>query len=180
VPVEVRYGTLLNVHGRPVRHGGYTFMPADVALDGGSFSLGYRLGDHLGSSVPLALRRPVKEGFDAAWVRARIPGLFGFTPDVAEVEKALLETGFAAVAEEGAVCYPFVCTDHYGRSALMFSDDGPDEAVKRSIAAAFWGSLLRDPDDLADFEERVYHPGASIWLDYGCDGDRLYCEESQD
>ena len=26
MPVEVRHGTLLNVYGRPVRHGGYTFM----------------------------------------------------------------------------------------------------------------------------------------------------------
>src|SRR4051794_3954239 len=87
VPVEVRHGTLLNVYGRPVRHGGYTFMPADVALDGGSFSFDYRLGDHLSASVPLLLRRPVKDGFDAASVRARIPGLFSFTPDVAEVKK---------------------------------------------------------------------------------------------
>ena len=62
----------------------------------------------------------------------------------------------------------------------MFSDDGPDEAVKRSVAGAFWGALLRDPDDLADFEERVHHAGASIWLDYGCDCGRIYCEKSQE
>ena len=44
MPVEVRHGTLLNGYGRPVRLGGYTFKPADVALVEGSFSLGYRLG----------------------------------------------------------------------------------------------------------------------------------------
>ena len=178
--MELRHGTLLNVYGKAVRNGDFNFIPADVTLDGSSFGLACRLRDHVGVVVPPALRRPVKDGFDAAWVRARIPSLFGFTPGKAEDEKALIYTGFAAVADEGAVCYPFVCTDHYGTSALMFSDDGPEESVKRSIAGAFWGALLLDADDLTDFEERVYHTGASVWLDYGCDCGRVYCEESQE
>jgi hypothetical protein len=155
-------------------------MPAYVELDGGSFSLGYRLCDHLGSQVPPVLRFPVKEGFDVAWVRARIPRLFGFTPEPSEVEKALLYVGFAAVTTDGSVCFPFFCSDHYGKSALMFSDAGPAEIVKLSIANAFWETLVQEPDDLTDFEQRVYHPGAMVWLTYGCDAGRVYCDESEE
>jgi hypothetical protein len=76
--------------------------------------------------------------------------------------------------------YPFICTDHYGRSALMFSDEGPAEAMRRSIASAFWELLLQVPEDLADFEHRVYHSGAGVWLAYGCKFGHVYCEESQE
>lgn len=154
-------------------------MPADVALEGTSFSLGYRLEDHE-NNKPAELQHAIEEDIDAAWVRARIPSVFGYTPDAAEVEKALLYCGFVAVNAERTVGYPFVCTDHYGRSALMFSDDGPDEPVKRSIAQAFWGVLLENPEQLTDFEERVYHPGASVWLSYGCERGRVYCDESDE
>lgn len=155
-------------------------MPAYVELDGDSFRLCYRLSDHLGSQVPPVLRYPVKQGFDAAWVSARIPSLFGFTPEPAEVEKALLYVGFAAVPTDGAICYPFLCSDHYGKSALMFSDAGPEETVKQSIATAFWEALVQEPDDITDFEQRVYHPGAMVWLTYGCDSGRVYCDESEE
>lgn len=160
--MDVRHGTLLNVYGKPVRHGGFTFMPADVALDGTMFGFDHPLAEHVGEPVPIVLRRPLLEGFDAAWVRARLPVVLGFTPDAAEIEKALIATGFAAVVGEGSVCYPFACADTYGRTSLMFSDNGPEEEVKRAIACAFWGVLLSEPDNLDDFEERVYHPGASI------------------
>jgi hypothetical protein len=174
--VEVRHGTLLNVFGKPAKHAGYTFMPAYVELDETSFSHDYRLSDHVSGREAPALRFPVEHGFDAAWVRARIPSVFGFTPEKAEVEKALLYVGLVAVPEGEAVCYPFICTDHYGRSALMFSDDGPEEAVKRSIAAGFWGLLMQNSEDVTDFVERVNGPMG--WLNYGCEAGRVYCEES--
>jgi hypothetical protein len=178
--VEVRHGVLLNVFGTPARCGSYTIMPSDSKLNGRSFRTDYRLCDHFDVPVPSVLRYPVDQGFDAAWVRARLPSVFGFTPEPTEVEKTLLCVGFAAVTEGGSICYPFICTDHYGRSALMFSDEGPEEAVKRSIADAFWGALVQYPDDLTDFEERVYHPGAMVWLNYGCESGHLYCEESKE
>lgn len=177
--MEVRYGALVSVYGTPARRAGYTFMPADVVLEGSSFSLDFELRDYLGDEVPVVLRLAVRDGIEAAWVRARIPRLFGFKPEAAEVEKALLCTGFAAVTADGAVCYPFVCTDHYGMAALMFSDDGPEMSVKQAVAEAFWDALRQDPDDLADFEERVYHPGAGVWLSYGCEGGRVYCDEEE-
>jgi hypothetical protein len=178
--MDVLHGVLLNIYGTPVQGNGFTFMPADVALAGDAFSLEFRLCDHLEGRLPPALGIPVKEGIDAAWVRARIPGTFGFTPEPAETEKALLYAGFVAVTEDRSVSYPFVCTDHYGRSALMFSEQGPEEAVKRTIAAAFWDVLAREPDELTDFEERVYHPGAGVWLSYGCELGRVYCDETEE
>jgi hypothetical protein len=176
--VVVRHGTLLNVYGRPAKLGGYTFLPADLQLDGRSFDLEYRLCDHFVAPAPPIVRIPIEQGFDAAWVRARLPSLFGFTPELAEVEKSLLYAGFVAVPEGESFCYPFISTDHYGRSALMFSDAGPGDAVKRSIADAFWDALALDAEDLTDFAERVYHTGAMVWLDFGCESGRLYCEES--
>jgi hypothetical protein len=178
--MDVRYGALSNVYGKPARYDGYTFMPAHVELDGSSFSLDYPLSDQPGDLLPPALRLPVSQGIDAAWVRARIPNVFGFTPEPAEIEKSLLYSGFVAVTKDQSVCYPFLCTDHYGRAALMFSNDGPEEAVKRAIADAFWGGLAQDPGDLMDFEERVYHPGAMVWLNYGCQSGRVYCDESEE
>lgn len=151
-------------------------MAAFVKLNGDSFRLDHRLRDHLGDRVPPIPRAPVEQGFDAAWVRGRIRREFGFTPEPTQVEKALLQVGFDAATSDGAACDPFVCTDHHGRSALRFSDCGPEDAVKRSIAEAFWGGPAREPEDLADFEQRVYHPGASVWLDYGCESGRVFCE----
>lgn len=177
--MEIRHGTLLDVHGLPANHAGFTFMAALVEIDGRRFSLDYRLEDHLGTHAPLVLRHAVDHHCDAAWVRARIPHVFGFTPGLAEVEKALLDVGFVAVSEDYQTGYPFVCTDHYGRSGLGFSDEGPEESVKRAIAGAFWGLLIRDPEDLVDFEQKVYHPGAGLWLNYGCESGRVYCDESR-
>ncbi len=155
-------------------------MPAHVVLDGTAFGLDDRLGDHVGEGEPPVLRHAVETGFDAAWVGARIPNTFGFTPERAEVEKALLDVGFVAVPEGESVCYPFVCTDSYGRTGLMFSDHGPEEAIKRSIAAGFWGLLTEEPEDVTNFEERVYHPGAGVWLNYGCEDGRVYCDEADE
>lgn len=176
--MEVLHGTYNDVFGRPAKSGGYTFMPADVELAGSASSLDCYLSDHCGAHAPQVLQNAVDEQFDAAWVRARIPNVFGFTPHLAEVEKSLLDVGFVAVAEEALVCYPFICSDHYGRSALMFSDEGPDGDVKRSIAAAFWDVLMQNPDDLSDFAERVYHPGAGVWLNYRCRSGEICCEET--
>ena len=78
--MEVRHGALLNVYGAPARSGAYVIMPAYIELDGGSSSLDYRLCDQLDLLMPPALRYPIDQGFDAAWVRARIPNIFGFTP----------------------------------------------------------------------------------------------------
>lgn len=177
--MDIRHGTLLNVYGTPVVHDGYTIVPADVRLDGTSFGLSHLLRDHPGAMTSIALRPMIKELYEAAWVYARIPRVFGFMPEPSEIEKSLLDVGFVAVSVEGRVGYPFVCSDHYGKAGLMFSDDGPSAETQRAVAASFWDLLMRDIDDLADFEERVYHPGAGVWMDYGCKYGHVYCEVSE-
>ena len=178
--MEIRYGTLLNVHGLPAKHAGFTMTPADIELDGDSFSLDYRLEDQPGAKGPLIIRLAIRHRCEAAWVRARIPKVFGFTPRPAEVEKALIDVGFVAVADDHPTGYPFLCTDYYGRAALGFSNRGPENPLKRAIADAFWELLIQEPDDLAAFEQKVYHPGRGLWLNYACSMGRVSCEESGD
>jgi hypothetical protein len=176
--MEVRNGVLLNVLGLPVRRGGIAIMAAEIELKGDFRNVDHRLCDQLGFRQLSVIGSAVERGMDAAFVRARIPRAFGFSPGASDAEKSLLDAGFVAFIESESVCYPFVCTDHYGRSALMFSGDGPDEVVRKLIADAFWGILAENPDDLSDFEERVYHSGAMVWLTFGCSHGELYCEES--
>jgi hypothetical protein len=40
--------------------------------------------------------------------------------------------------------------------------------------------LLHAPNDLADFEARVFHPGAGVWLEYACTHGELSLEERED
>lgn len=181
--MEIRHGRLLGTRGDPARHEAWTFTLARVELGGTSFRLADRLGDHLAALAAPSLGEAVREQFDATWVRARIPRVFGSAPDPSEtegIEKALLHAGFAAIDAGGASCTPFICTDHYGRSALIFGTDDPEDAANRSIAGAFWDLLLREPEDLADFEQRVYHSGAGGWLIYRCESGRVSCDFEED
>jgi hypothetical protein len=177
--MRVQFGTLQNVFGKPATHNGFTFVPAAVELNGDRFSTDFHLRDSAGERPPAILARPIEQQYDAAWVRARLPQVFGFTPELSEVEKSLLNVGFVAVAAGSSVGFPFLCTDYYGRTGIMFSPEGPDQDTQAKIAAAFWSLMLQAPDDLANFEATVYHPGASVWMHFGCqDGEPSY-EESE-
>jgi len=135
--MNVEFGVLQNVFGRPATHSGFTFMGAAVELNGNGLSIELFLRDFARERLPAILARPIKHDYDAAWVRARLPHVFGLTPDLSQVEKSLLFVGFVAVAGGGSLALPFVCTDYYGRSGIMFSPEGPDEATKKKIASAF-------------------------------------------
>lgn len=178
--IHVEFGALSNVFGKAATHDGFSFVPAIVELDGDSFSRAFDLRDAVGPHPPASLARPIEHHYDAAWVRARLPRVFAFTPQIAEMEKSLLDVGFVTVAEGSAVGFPFVCTDYYGRTGLMFSPEGPDQATQTKIAAAFWSLLLDSPDDLEDFEAAVFHLGASIWMHFGCADGEPYYRESHD
>jgi hypothetical protein len=173
--MEIRFGSLVNVYGKPAPYTGFTFMPAEVELSGNGFTLEFKLQDT--ADPPMELRMAIAGRFDAAWVRARLPRVFGFTPPAPETEKALLDVGFVAAQPDGSYAIPFRCTDHYGRTGLMFSPEGPDEASQTAIASAFWSLLLQSPDDLEDFEAKVYHPGAGVWLRYECSHGEVFCDE---
>ena len=176
--MKVRHATLLNVFGRPAKHGGVTIVPADVSLAGKSFRTSFPLAELTADRIPPVLKRPIQEGFDAAWVRARLPHVFGFTPEPSEAEKTLLGSGFVAVVDGETEGVPFECSDYYGKTSLMFSDDETDEAAKERAATAFWGVLLSEPDELEDFETSVPHFGASVMLHFGCEDGEPYCRET--
>jgi len=178
--MRVQFGMLQSVFGQPVTHAGFTFVPAAVELDGNGFSADFDLRDVVGERPPAILASPIEHQYDAAWVRARLPRVFGFTPELAEVEKSLLDVGFVAVAAGSSVGFPFICTDYYGRTGLMFSPDGPEQDTQARLASAFWSLLLQAPDDLADFEATVYHPGAGIWMHFGCENGEPSYRESDD
>jgi hypothetical protein len=178
--MRVEFGTLQNVFGKPATQGGFTFVPAAVNLDGSGFSTDFYLRDSAGEQIPPILARPIEQQYDAAWVRARLPRVFGFTPELPEVEKSLLDVGFVAVAAGSSVGFPLVCTDYYGRTGLMFSPEGPDRVTQAKIAAAFWSLLLQSPDELENFEAKVFHPGAGVWMYFGCKDGELWYEESGD
>jgi len=178
--MHVQFGTLSNVFGIPATHGGFTFVPAAVDLNGIAFSTDFHLRDSVGKHPLAILARAIEQRYDAAWVRARLPRVFGFTPELSEVEKSLLDVHFVAVQTGASIGYPFACTDHYGRTGIMFSPEGPDKATQAKIAGAFWSLLLETPDDLADFQATVYHPGASLWMHFGCENCELTYEESED
>jgi hypothetical protein len=110
--IRVQFGTLQNVFGKPATHGGFTFVPATIELDGDGFSTDFNLRDSVRQHPPAILARPIVQQYDAAWVRGRLPRVFGFTPEVSEVEKSLLDVGFLAVASGIPVGFPFICTDY--------------------------------------------------------------------
>jgi hypothetical protein len=178
--MQIQFGTLVNVFGKPAMQGDWTFVSAAIELDGNGFSTDFYLSDFAGAHPPSILAGPLQHEYDAAWVRARLPQVFGLTPELPEVEKSLLDVGFVAVAKGNSVGFPFICTDYYGRTGIMFSPDGPELDTQAKIASAFWSLFLQTPDDVVDFEATVYHPGAGVWMHFSCqDGDITY-NESED
>ncbi len=176
--INIQFGTLRDIFGNPKSAEGFTIVPAWVELRGNQFSNDFYLKDAVVGSGPAILAGPIKKHYDAAWVRARLPNVFGFTPEKAEAEKALLDVGFVAVASGSTVGIPFVCIDYYGKTGLMFSPEGPDKDTQANIAHAFWSLLLESPEDVSDFHEKVFHPGACVWMHFSCvDGEPGY-EES--
>jgi hypothetical protein len=178
--MKVRHATLLNVFGHPAKFAGFTIVPAEVELEGRSFSPSYPLAELPATRIPPILRLPIKKHYDVAWVRARLPHVFGISPEPSEAEKTLLWTGFVAVADAQVEAVAFWCSDHYGKTSLMFSDAETDEAAKEKAASAFWGVLLSEPNKLEDFEASVIHLGQPVTLHFGCeDGEPFFRETSE-
>lgn len=176
--MKVRHARLHDVNGRPARHGGFTIVPANVELEGIAFHPSFALDELPADDLPPVLREAIEHHFDVAWVRARLPAVFGCAPDPSEREKTLLLQGFVAVRDGADEALAFECSDHYGRTSLTFSEAEGDEQLKADVADAFWSVLLAEPDALADFSARCYHVGAGVWLNYGCADGEPYCLES--
>jgi hypothetical protein len=177
--MQIHFGAFDHPLGRKAEWEGWSLLPCIGALEGNTFSASHRLIDHVDvAQAPAVLRSALAGGWDAAWVRARIARAFAYEPAVTEVEKSLLFECFVASREDDA--FLFECVDYYGRTGLLFSPNGPERAIQDAIANAFWIILLREPNDLADFEARVFHPGAGVWLDYACKHGELSLEERED
>jgi hypothetical protein len=166
---RVVYGKLLNVFGRPAEQDGLKFLVAAVDLDGPSGAQEHRLREHPGFQAVTN----IPNEYDVAFVRARIPRLFGFTPQKAQHEKSFLDEGFVCVFPEYE-CIPFLCCDHYGFTTLWFQDDVPDDQKAR-IATAFWSLMLSSTDDVEDFEDSADDWGGHK-VTLGCRCGEVYAE----
>jgi len=178
--MRVRNAKLLDVFGRPAKQAGFTIVPAQVELDGMMFQPSFHLNELSSDRIPAVLRAPIQQQFDVAWVRARLPVVFGLTPEPSEIEKTFLHQGFVVVPDESDEGIALECSDYYGKTSLVFSHAERDESLKTRVANAFWSLLLSEPDALADFAGRIYHDGAGVWLNYGCENGEPYCFESHD
>jgi hypothetical protein len=161
---------------------GWSFTPARVALPGPTNVTGPRLEAVLTKERPEILALLPEQGADAIWARARIEALFGIAsiPAADRVEKSLMEFGFLARPEQDAAVneVPFICSDNYGRSAVYFAEATPPQAMER-IGDAFW-ALVADGGQLAGYRDRAFHPGASVWMEYGCANGTLFLEYPDD
>lgn len=146
--LKIKYGELLDVAGRPVRFEDVTFVPANVSLNGTSFSFSHSL-DIYAAKTNLATRSIVKPGEDAPWVLGRLMFLFNAQLDSTEFrpEKSCLSESFVAVLHShDNLAVPFGCLDHYCRTSLMFSsEDAPARRFKTSLPRGFGHSCCQSP-----------------------------------
>ena len=167
---HVEFGELFNVFGRPADYDGMKFIPAAVSIDESTGSTERYFRDHPGfkhaNTIP---------NYDVAFIRARIPRLFGYTPQPAECEKTFLYDGFLAVIDVSK-CIPFACTDYYGRTGIEFSKLVPED-LKASISSRLWSLFLMDCDDVDDYEFTVNQYGFDPRVTLGCRNGEVYAEE---
>jgi hypothetical protein len=176
--VDIKPGIIVNVIGRPARAGGFTFTPAVIDTGGETFRPASFLNALPADRVPSVLRVPIEQNYDAAWVRARLPGAFGILPGQPEMEKVLLGVSFVAVRDGAGEGTAFDLTDYDGKSALTFGESESDDPLKQAIADAFWSLLLSAPEELADFQARVFRSAENAWATFGCeDGQSYFTQE---
>ncbi len=167
---HVQFGELFNVFGRPADFDGMKFIPASVRIEETTGSWEHHFRDH-----PNFKNANTIPYYDVAFIRARIPCIFGYTPQPAECEKMFLCDGFLAVIEE-IECIPFNCSDYYGRTGLEFSRLAADE-LKSGIASRLWSLFLADCDDVDDFEFTVDEYGFHPHVTLGCRNGEVYAQE---
>jgi hypothetical protein len=182
-PLNIRHGELIDVIGSPVRFEDVTFVPASTKLAGTSFSSQFNLIDWA-RDQNRKLPAIVRGDENAAWFLGRLMYLFN-TANVAEderIEKTCFDVSFVAVFHNASnIAVPFDCSDHYGRTSLMFSsDDEPSLELRTEIANAFYGLMLDAPDLLTDYDNRLFHSGAGVWIEFGVSHGEPYFDESSD
>jgi hypothetical protein len=169
--IEASFGRVLELIGPDRERSRITFTPARIELSGSMFTPRHPLVEWLKATQ----RELLSElgTFDAVWVRGRITHLFGVHSLDADdrPEKSFSFFSFVAVVDDGTkqIAVPFECSDSYGRSALTFSEEpeSPPPGLMALISAAFWELLLDAPEDVADFADTTFHPGACIDIRFG-------------
>lgn len=174
--MRIAFGNLIDTKGHPVGAAEWQFVPADVELEGNGWTVFSKFRDS-----PPGQTVSCPPNADAAFLRARVPRVFGYTPIYDEAnEKCLMWEGFVAVDRSSEFGIPFLLTDNYGESGLLFGDPGPDDPRKSSIAESFWGLLAADRMGVEDFEQSIYHYGCGATLYFACkNGEILYWEEAE-
>jgi hypothetical protein len=180
---DIRHGELIDVIGSPVRFEDVTFVPASTRLIGTSFSAQFNLIDWA-REQQRKLPAIVRGDENAAWFLGRLMYLFN-TENVAEderMEKTCFDVSFVAILSDASnIAVPFDCSDHYGRTSLMFSsDDEPPLELRSRIADAFYGLMLDEPDSLTDYDNRLFHSGAGFWIEFGVSHGEPYFDEGSD
>ena len=180
---RIQHGELFDVTARPQRIDDVTFLPARVILNGESFSFSHPLHEYA-NLIPSGMDSIVHPGNDAPWALGRLTMLFGTTPSSPEFrpEKSCFHESFVAVLHSlDNLTIPFHCTDYYCKSSLIFSDDDPpDQSIQQLIATRFWALLFSDIEDVADYESRMFHSGACIWIRFGIDGGEPFIRGEDD
>jgi hypothetical protein len=177
---QIRHGQFHDVDGPSRRHNNVTFVPARITLNGDWFESAFDLADWM-KDAPTGAAAIVRPGDDAPWVLGRLMRLFATQPGPEDErpEKSCFFASFLAVLHgNGNLAVPFECSDYYGKSALTFStDDPPAPEIQEHIARAFWDLLLSEPTDVADYENKMYHSGAGVWIRFGIeDGEPFMIE----
>ncbi|WP_425618630.1 hypothetical protein NA78x_002339 [Anatilimnocola sp. NA78] len=180
---EIRHGEFHDVIG-PVRcWSEIAFVPARVTLHGSSFSSVFPLNEFTAGVSP-ATKALIRPGEDAPWVLGRLIRLFltERIPEDQRSEKSCFFACFVAVMHQrGNLAIPFEVSDYYGRTSLMFSsEDAPSQELQAEIATAFWSLLMSEPAELEDYEDRMDHVGAGVWIRFGVENGEPFMFEDSD
>jgi hypothetical protein len=173
--------TTYELQGPTCTADGWSFTPARVELDGSHFVTGPPLAPILATKLRPVLRELPEPGIDAVWARARIEAIFGVrsVPQDQRQEKSMMQFGFIGTrGGERDDVIAFECTDYYGKSMLVFSEGMPRLAMNE-LAAAFWG-LVASHGELSNYHDRAFHPGACVWMEYGCANGELFLDYPPD
>lgn len=180
---RIQHGELDDITGAPRRFDDATFIPARVRLSGSCFSFSHPLHEYANLILP-GMDNIVHPGNDAPWVLGRLMSLFHAAPSSPEFrpEKSCFRESFVAVLHSyDNLTVPFVCTDYYCKSSLIFSaDDQPDPSIQELIAIRFWSLLFSDAPDVVDYESRMFHSGACIWIRFGIDDGEPFIRREED
>lgn len=168
-PPRVVFGKLLNVFGRPAEQDGLKFLNAAVEVAGASGEREHRLREHPGFKT--AINIPLE--YDVAFVRARIPRLFGVTPAPAEVEKAFLDEAlFASLKTQNA--FPFFAST-LTASPLCGSTTPSPPRKRLEFRSTFWSLILASSDEVEDFEGQAAVFGSEK-VTLGCRQGEVYAD----